>query len=382
MRATVMSLRGRSLHTPEPQIVWDGLGLDSPNSGIGHYGKCLHEALAELGESAIVTSLVGSPTIINRDKILYIPHANTAVPPSKRKLSPARIYGLKPVFPSLSYKVAARSYAAMIYHGLSNLNLPCFTKRRQVDRFVLTIHDLIPMIVGGPSVLSVQMRVLMPRVVRMADAIIVPSNWTKNSLIDRFGESVGNKITVIPNGTADLGDELSENPHKEKTNDVLAVGRGEGYKRLHLVAALAQASPQTRFILVTDDFGARRVGVPPANLKVLTKISRQQLVEAYSTSRVFIHPSLYEGWCLPAADAIKAGLTTIFVKGTGIEEVCAYAPGASFGLDAGAGLDQWQEVLSAVLANKANSTANGGKLGLPTWGENAEKTLKIYQSLL
>jgi mannosyltransferase len=222
----------------------------------------------------------------------------------------------------------------------------------------------------------------MPRVVQLADAIVVPSNWTKNSLIDRFGESVCNKINVIPNGTTDIREDFSENPPTEKTNDVLAVGRGEGYKRIHLIADLAKASPKTRFILVTDEFGARRVGSPPTNLKVLVKISRQQLLEAYSTSRIFLHPSLYEGWCLPAADAIKAGLFTIFVKGTGIEEVCAYAPGASFGLDAGAGLNQWQEALFGALADKANRTAKEVKSNLPTWRENAEKTLKIYQSLL
>jgi mannosyltransferase len=377
-----MSLRGRSHHAPEPQIVWDGLGLDSSHSGIGYYGKCLHEALCELGEIPIITALVGNPTIINRENVLFVPRENGATPISMRKRSAYMIYGLKPVFPRLSYKVAARIYPEMIYHGLSNLNLPCFVKKRANDRFVVTIHDLIPLMAGGPSALSVQMRVLMPRVVQMADAIIVPSNWTKNSLLDRFGESVGNKITVIPNGTTDIREEFSENPPTEKTNDVIAVGRGEGYKRIHLIADLAKASPKTRFILVTDEFGARRVGSPPSNLKVLVKISRQQLVAAYSTSRIFLHPSLYEGWCLPAADAIKAGLFTIFVKGTGIEEVCAYAPGASFGLDAGAGLNEWQEALSGALADKANRTAKQGAPNLPTWLENAEKTLKIYQSLL
>jgi mannosyltransferase len=382
MRATVMSLSGRSLHAPELQIVWDGLGLDSPHSGIGNYGKCLHEALCELGEIPIITALVGTSTITNRENVLFVPHENAATPTSIRKRSADKIYGLKPVFPSLSYKVAARNYPAMIYHGLSNLNLPCFVKKRANDRFVVTIHDLIPLMAGGPSALSVQMRVLMPRVVHLADAIIVPSIWTKNSLVDRFGESVCNKINVIPNGTTDIREEFSENPPTEKTNDVLAVGRGEGYKRIHLIVDLAKASPKTRFILVTDEFGARRVGSPPTNLKVLVKISRQQLVEAYSTSRIFLHPSLYEGWCLPAADAIKAGLFTIFVKGTGIEEVCAYAPGASFGLDAGAGLNQWQEALFGALADKANRTAKEVKSNLPTWRENAEKTLKIYQSLL
>lgn len=375
-----MSLRGRDPHEESPQIVWDGLGLASAHSGIGYYGRCLYDALAELGETPVVTSLAGSSCIINREKILIVSDAKAIQ--SKRRLSTSKIFGLKPVFPSLSYKIASRKFSAMIYHGLSNLNLPCFVKRRSADRFVVTIHDLIPLMAGGPTALSVQMRVLMPRVVHVADAIIVPSNWTKNSLIERFGEQVAKKINVIPNGTIDFASEISKDTQKEKTNDVLSVARGESYKRLHFIAALAKAQPGARFILVTDELGARRLGAVPSNLKVFTKISRRQLLDAYAASQIFLHPSLYEGWCLPAADAIKGGLVTIYVKGTGIEEVCAYAPERCVGLDAGAGLDTWHEALADALANKANKSTVGAEIGLPTWRDNAEKTLKIYHSLL
>lgn len=375
-----MSLRGRGPQSTDRQIVWDGLGLDSAHSGIGYYGKCLYDALSELGETPVVTALAGASSIINREKLLIVSDAKALN--SKRRLPTAKIYGLKPVFPSLSYKMAARKFSAMIYHGLSNLNLPCFVKRRPSDRFVVTIHDLIPLMAGGPSALAVQMRVLMPRVVQVADAIIVPSNWTKNSLIERFGENITQKINVIPNGTIDFTSEISKDAPREKTNDVLSVARGESYKRLHFITALAKALPAAQFILVTDELGARRVGAAPPNLKVFTKISRRQLLDAYAASRIFLHPSLYEGWCLPAADAIKGGLFTLYVKGTGIEEVCAYAPQSCIGLEAGAGIDSWHEALTDALANKANKSIIGTEITLPTWRENAEKTLKIYHSLI
>lgn len=377
-----MSLRGRSLHAPEPQIVWDGLGLDSPHSGIGYYGKCLHEALCALGETPIITSLVGTPTIINRDKVLFVPNARALT--NNRKSASSRIYGLKPVFPSISYKIATQKFTSLIYHGLSNLNLPCFVKKRANDRFVVTIHDLIPLMAGGPSALSVQMRILMPQVVQIADAIIVPSAWTKNCLAERFGTLIAEKIHIVPNGTTtmDVGISSSTSSFGDKPNDVLSVARGEGYKRLPLIAALAKAMPNVNFILITDAMGLRQVGISSSNLKVLTSVNRNQLVEAYRSSKVFLHPSLYEGWCLPAADAIMAGLFTLYVKGSGIQEVCNYAPLRSFGLSPKDGLDSWIEATTEALKKKDKMQTEVYQTDLPSWQENATKTLKIYRSII
>ena len=374
-----MSLHGRSHHQAVSQVVWDGLGLDSGHSGIGYYGKCLYEALSDLGESPLVTSLVGARTVIDPRHILLVPGSSQF--DTNGKTQPNRIYSLKPIFPSLSYKTAARQFPALIYHGLSNLNLPCFVKRRPADKFIVTIHDIIPLLTGGPSALSLQMRVLMPRVVQIADAIIVPSNWTKTCLIERFGRGIEQKINVIPNGTIDITREFPPNKPMQKTNDVISVARGETYKRIELISSLAKARPQTRFILVTDALGVRRVGDGSPNLNVVTNVSRQDLVNAYSSSRIFLHPSLYEGWCLPAADAIKAGLFTIYVNGTGLDDVCAYAPDRCHGLNADACFEDWLEALTQALEH-GSGHEDVRHIPLPTWNSNAEKTLKIYQSLL
>lgn len=363
-----------------PQIVWDGLGLDSTHSGIGHYGHSLYEALSALGVKPTITSLVGVPSIAEQDSILYVP--NPKHPVHKRSKIISGLYGLKPVFPSLSYKFANRRFPAMIYHGLSNLNLPCFVKKRPQDRFVVTIHDLIPLLVGGSSALSAQMRFLMPRVVKMSDAIIVPSNWTRQGLLERYGANLEKKIQVIPNGTAELFSGQSEPSGNAKTNDILIVSRGESYKRLELISSVASMLPNMKFIVVTDKLGAIRIGSTSPNLNIFTNVSRRDLVAMYLSSRIFMHASLYEGWCLPAADALKARLFTLFVKGSGIEEVCAYAPDRCLGMAADDGPDAWRDAILNVSQNKDSSASERIPIDLPTWHDNAKKTLGIYESLI
>lgn len=363
-----------------PQVVWDGLGLDSTHSGIGHYGHSLHEALSALGVTPVITSLFGESSIAEHDSILYV--LNSKPSSHNRGKIISRLYGLKPVFPSLSYKFASRQFPAMIYHGLSNLNLPCFVKRRPQDRFVVTIHDLIPLLVGGSSALSAQMRLLMPRVVKMSDAIIVPSNWTRQGLLERYGASLEKKIEVIPNGTAELFSDQSEQSSNAKTNDILVVSRGESYKRLDLISSVASMLPNMKFVVVTDELGVRRIASAGPNLNVFTKVSRQDLVAMYLSSRIFMHASLYEGWCLPAADALKVGLFTLFVKGSGIEEVCAYAPDRCLGMAADDGPEAWRDAILNVVKTKFSIPSERIRIDLPTWRDNAKKTLGIYESLI
>lgn len=363
-----------------PQIVWDGLGLDSTHSGIGHYGHSLHEALSALGVRPLITSLVGVPSIAEPDSVLLVPNPKPLSRNRGKIIS--RLYGLKPVFPSISYKFASRQFPVMIYHGLSNLNLPCFVKRRPQDRFVVTIHDLIPLLVGGSSALSAQMRFLIPRVVKISDAIIVPSNWTRQGLLERYGANLEKKIHVIPNGTAQLFADQSEQSSNAKINDILVVSRGESYKRLELISSVASMLPNMKFIVVTDELGVRRMASAGPNLRVFSKVSRQDLVTMYLSSRIFMHTSLYEGWCLPAADALKAGLFTLFVKGSGIEEVCAYAPDRCLGMAADEGPEAWRDAILNVSKTKPSSASERIRIDLPTWQDNAKKALGIYESLL
>lgn len=364
------------------QLVWDGLGLDSPYSGVGHYGASLYEAMSALGRVPLVTAIKKAPAFVKTGNCLYIAGKRESL--LEKIPSSEKFFGLKPVFPNLSYEACTKRFPAILYHGLSNLNLPCFTQKRAQDKYVITIHDLIPLMTDRWSPLSIQTRVLLPRVISLADAIIVPSEWTRSTLVEYYGEPAASKIHVIPNGSRPLrscpvqGAPLPV----QKTIEVLSVARGESYKRLEFVEFVARAMPEAKFLLITDKQGKIRLKDPPKNLQVLTKVNRDDLVSAYQSARIFMHPSLYEGWCLPAADAIQAGLIILFVKGTGIDDVCGFAPKFAIGLGAHNSPNDWVDATRSALKQSQDRHDGEKAAALPSWLDNAEKTLKIYDSLI
>jgi glycosyltransferase involved in cell wall biosynthesis len=61
-----------------------------------------------------------------------------------------------------------------------------------------------------------------------------------------------------------------------------------------------------------------------------------------------VHPSLFEGYCLPAAAAVSHGVPVVYTRGSGIDEVVAEA---GVGLDPSADGQTWAETILALLAN-------------------------------
>lgn len=379
-----MNLGSSRANPHERQIIWDGLGLSSPYSGVGYYASRLYEACVGSGRRPRVTTFGKDvPPFVDANELLTIDPLKSA--PFGTRNFFAKVGRLKPVFSSLSYHEITQHYPSVTYHGLSNINIPVFVKPREQDRFVVTIHDIIPLLKNDLSPLSIQTRILLPRVMGLANAIIVPSHWTRKTLLDVFGDTHESKIHIIPNGTATTAHLLTERTvlANEVTCDVLSVARGEAYKRLELVLAIARALPALSFNIVTDHAGRVRLAGAPENVKIFSALKQAELAQMYQRSRVFLHTSLFEGWCLPAADAVMARRFVVYVKGTGIDDVCAFAAERCLALEPEASLDSWVEAVRSIVAQFQEPSASEHKaIELPTWESCAEKTLKIYDSLL
>lgn len=375
----------RSVGTFPVPVVWDGLGLGSPHSGVGFYGRKLFTALQQYQLQPFVTSTSDTRIeFVPKEQWIPVPYAGWAGEFLKKPTS-FKLTESKPIYPIISYSAATKRHQKIIYHGLSNLNLPCYLPKRAQDRFVLTVHDIIPIITKKMSSLSLQMRVLLPRAVKIADAIIVPSKWTRDGLVQLYGESAERKIIIIPNGTDSTGRASSKTMGEQlkNTNDILIVARGESYKRLHFAVNVANRLPNRSFTMVTDKRGAESLTDVPRNLKILVGVGAQELDDLYVTSRIFMHPALYEGWCLPAADALINGLPVVFTSGSGIDEVCSYAKDQTTAMRPEDDDSAWAEAVKAALEKYDRQPGSAQTVvKLPTWGDCAEKTLKIYQSLL
>lgn len=177
-----------------PEVYWDSLGLDRPDSGIGVYGASLLRELA---------AIEVFPKIVVPNYLEFFPVKQQRLSGEPRFLSklPARkLWGSEFSFNSINPDLQATR--PTIYHGLSNFNLPCIRRPKpQAVRFVLTVHDLIPILAGSSvsRALRLQSRFLLPRALERADSIIAVSNWTSSTLAERFPQHCS-KITVIPNG--------------------------------------------------------------------------------------------------------------------------------------------------------------------------------------
>lgn len=355
-----------------PTIVWDGTGLSRDYSGIGVYGRLLYEALGELGCSPCVVAFDGAiPAYVPAEQQIKIAHSSNLIF--------AKLEQLKPFHALSTYGASKERWPdkGLIFHGLSNVNLPAFLKKRSRDRFVITIHDLIPFNLEEISPLALQMRALLPRVIERADKIITPSYWTKIQILEQFGAHLSDKIENVGNGT--VSSPIVGKVWNEREIDALTIARGEKYKRLELISAIAGKLSSKKFTVVTDERGEKILRDRPSNVNLLKDVAAAELEELYANSKALLHPSLYEGWCFPASDALARGLMLLYCRGSGIDEVAACGKKLSKGLKQEASIDDWVSALEALVA-KGPQQPEAPRL--PSWLEIAQKTLKIYDSLL
>ncbi len=358
------------------KIFWDSYGILRGPSGIFVHAQELNQALAKNG---VKVSILGTrPPATFTGQALYQFARKSKV--------------LGPQFNYLEFqRELAGTNQSAIFHGLSNTNLPVWTSFTSPTKvhFVLTVHDLIPLMLerGAVSHASrIQMKKLLPRALERADAIIAVSGWTKKILADRY-PAYADKITVIWNGfpAGDLPSRTAK-PTSNQTR-VLMVGRNEKYKRHDLFfRILLAANGSLRGTLVTTGISSADMniaGVLAAKnwLKIIKAPSNETLQEIYRASDVYLHTSLLEGFCLPAAEAQVAGIPVVFTKGSGIDEVVCPATGV--GLDAAATVEAWLDAI-----NKTRARFSGQEWVLhewvasrPTWNDSAIQLKTLYNSL-
>jgi len=367
-----------------PLVFWDGFGLKNPHSGIWVHANALGSELKKLSCNPVILvpqELAHSPANLNQH---VIPDVYAVKKVVRKKIPIPSSSPAKKIFSETS------SNQKIIYHGLCNFNLPVRIEKPNNARYVLTIHDIIPIL--APSEFSLwqplRAKFFLSKAAVLADNIICVSNWTRESFLTFFPEAE-NKTVVIPNGC----DHLFSVPIKKmemqpsETIRILGVSRFERYKRLDLMFEVIKRLPQNyRLSLITDARGerhAKRYAVDllrSGRLKIFVSLTQEELTHKYQRSDIFLHPSRYEGFCIPAVEAILHRLPIVFQKGSGIDETIG--EGCGIGLSADAKMDDWVE---AVLLGKRikedpayEIKAQKFQNQLPEWSAVAMRTKNIY----
>lgn len=168
------------------------------------------------------------------------------------------------------------------------------------------------------------------KVVQQLDHVVTVSKQSRQDIAEAFSRPV-EKISLIPNGIdTDIFKPL---PHiKRKPWQLITTASSDQpLKGLHvLLNALAQLSaefPNLHLLVIgkLKPDGATEKAISSLGLAKCVEfksgITNDELVKAYAESKLAIVPSLYEGFGLPAGEALACGIPLICSDGGALPEV-------------------------------------------------------------
>ena len=294
----------------------------------------------------------------------------------------------------LSFPALARRERAALAHS------HYFVAPRMPCPSVVTVHDIS--YARAPELFSRRDRTLLRFVrgsVRRAARVIAVSEFTRGDAGELYGLDPG-KIVAIPNGVGaafhpvegakervfhrfgiDRPYVLCVGALQPRKNVPLAI---EAYARL-----MAARGTDCELVIAGGDRGGR-LDVLDAILRsrltgrvhLVGHVEDAELPALYSAARALVFPSLYEGFGLPALEAMAAGTPVVASNTTGLAEAVG---------DAGLTVDptsaeELADALGRLLEDadlRATLIARGHeRAALFTWGRAASATADVYREAL
>ncbi len=288
---------------------------------------------------------------------------------------------------------------------ITNQNLGTAMLFKRPEPAVITVHDIIPYILRRDRYLSgytsaahriVDMLAMIG--VKKARTIIADSRYTKDTLLQHLGINP-ERIHVVYLGVdrcrfypIDVPDDFYEKYGLDKDiSYVLFVGSEDPRKNLDfLLRAFALVRKERKDVQLLKVGAARfiqsrhksielieQLGIEDA-VRFLDEVGDGDLPLFYNAAKVFAFPSFYEGFGLPALEAMSCGTPVVASDRSSVPEVVA---------DAGIIVDAsderaWAEAILGVL-DSPSLQQQLGSLGLQraqhlSWEKTAEETVKVY----
>jgi glycosyltransferase involved in cell wall biosynthesis len=175
---------------------------------------------------------------------------------------------------------------------------------------------------------------------------------------------------------------------------LLFVGNSEDYNKgvVYAIRALAMLPPGPRLYIVGGPSGephvapeeARRLGVED-RVTIVGRVSVEELARWYRRAQILVAPSLYEGFGLPAAEAMACGTPVVASDGGALPEVVA--DGETGRITPAGDARALADALGELLADPPQCGAMGAAghrrvMELFTWPQTAERTEALYREVL
>lgn len=368
----------------------DGIPLAETKTGVGHYTLELGRGLAQLSGSDAF-EFVAPSRILLRDE-------------DERKTLPANLSvtfrkpnSLRKHWWTIGLPLYIRQSSFDLFHG-TNYNVPLW----EACPTVLTIHDLslflYPETHEKNRVVTGLRRI--PVMARVATKIITPSEAVRGEVVEHLGVS-GEKIIAIPEAArAGFRPAHAKASREARTrfgieeDFLLYVGTLEPRKNLMLlirafeeVLRATELKPQLVIVgkkgwLVDELFAYVERANLGDRLLFTNYVSDEDLRALYSSCRMFIYPSIYEGFGLPPLEAMACGAPVITTKIASIKETVGNAARLVETDDVNALARNVTELLTDAAARSALAAAGLERAALFSWEKTARKTLEVYEETL
>lgn len=357
-----------------------------PTTGLSNYLGSLARALAALG----VEISVRQP----------------ALPPFPRwlvRLARRAGFDLRAFFTTYPLAVGPRGSTDLLH--LSSQNLASALAMGALGRCVVTVHDLVglgyrhdPELTGYMTRYDRVFDDLSRLGLKRADRLIADSAHTRAEIVRLVGYPA-DRITVVHLAVDHaVFRPLAPAPAFYGRHDldpaapyILYVGSEDPRKNLRrLLDAFARVSaaiPEAVLLKVgAARFAAQRQELIDRierlglgrRVRFFDQVSAEDLPRFYGAARVFAFPTLYEGFGLPALEAMACGTPVVCSGTTSLPEVVGDAAITVDPLDAGTLADALRRVLEddalgASLRNRGLTRAAGF-----TWERTARQTISVY----
>jgi glycosyltransferase involved in cell wall biosynthesis len=256
-------------------------------------------------------------------------------------------------------------------------------------RRVVTVHDMIPELLPK-SRRRLDFITLKRRYVMSADHVICVSEATRNDMLRVYGD-IKAPISVVYHGVDPIfrpGD-----PRVPGLPDryLLFVGNRGQYKDANVLlkafASLRAKDDNLALVFTGGGAFSRAERAQHQELRIADRISQVSLKDtvmsgAYGNALMCVFPSRFEGFGLPALEAMASGIPAVVARATSLPEVggdaaAYFEPGRA---------DQLADLISEILGDSALRTrmvaAGLERAGQFTWATAAERTADVYRSML
>jgi glycosyltransferase involved in cell wall biosynthesis len=358
-----------------PHVAVDGSGLARPLAGVGTYTTEILRALAaERPGSRFTVFAPGAP-----------PFEDPAV--AFRRPPAARLIGRHLLWPGQLRRLRARLYfgpAGLL--PLAGVGMPA----------IVTAHDLAiyrhPEWFPGGQALSV--RLVVPRSLRRAAAVVAVSACTARDVADLFGVEP-RRLEVVPEGVAErfrpLAADVVERVrqrHRLPPRFVLFVSTIEPRKNLPTLLEAWGRMRDRPPLVVVGSWGWHTEGVRERleglgdGVRLLGQVPPEDLPALYNLATCLAHPAWYEGFGLTPLEAMACGAPVVASSAASLPEVVG---------DAGllvdpADVEGWTSALERVCGD-AGLAATLRRRGLARaaefgWDRAARRTWAVLDRVL